>query len=331
MTMADDRNRRLHAALSRRAFLGAGASAFGGLSLASLLGRTTLAQGAAGLVPAANATAKRVVLIFLNGAASNLDLFHEKPLLSERRGEEIPPSVRQGENALVSAVNERDGTLAAVGSKWKFQEYGKRGIRFSELIPHIGAVADEMTVVRTLQTDFVLHESAISVLLTGTQLLGRPSWGSWVSYALGSANENLPEFVVLNSNGGGATPLQPRLWHSGFLPGEHQGVQLRGGSSPVLDVKRPSGVPAAARQGVLDALEKLNAIQAETSGDADVLARAKAYEMAARMQVSVPELNDLSSESKETLERYGADAKKPSFSRNALLARRLLERGVRFV
>ena len=328
---------RLRTVLSRRAFLGTGAAAVGGLGLQTLLGRTLFAQEAgaglaAGVVaPHHPVRAKHVILIFLNGGASNLDLFHEKPLLGQRRGEEIPPSVRGGPKSELTAINERDGTLAAVGSMWDFKTYGKSERRFSELVPHIGAVADELTVIRSLQTDFVLHESAISVLLTGTQLLGRPSWGSWISYALGRIDEDLPRFCVLNSSGAFDTPLQPRLWHSGFLPGEHQGVQLRSGSAPVLDVKSPPGVSKAARGAVLDAVKKLNELEAEASGDPDVSARIRAYEMAARMQASVPELADLSDEPPEVLEAYGADPKKPSFSRNALLARRLVERGVRFV
>ena len=185
--------------------------------------------------------------------------------------------------------------------------------------------------MRSLQTDQILHEAALTTLFTGTTLLGRPSWGAWVSYALGSANEDLPEFVVLLSGADRVAPLHPRLWHSGFLPGRHQGVPFRSGKDPVLFVESPPGVDVEGNRRILDAVNEINRLEAEESGDADVLARIQSYEMAGRMQTSVPELSDLSQESPETLARYGANPKEQSYANNCLLARRLVERGVRFV
>ena len=319
-----------HGELCRRAFLGRGAALLGAFGLPSLLGRVALADETAApafRLPAASA--KRVIMIFLNGGISHLDVFDEKPLLAKRRGEEIPPSIQVNKGVL-NATKDR-GAFPVVGSKFEFKRHGECGMNLSELVPHLAGVADDLTLIRSLKTDFVLHENAISTLLTGTQLLGRPSWGSWVSYGLGSANENIPEFVVLISNSRGDSPSQPRLWHSGFLPGKYQGVQFRGGASPVLDVKNPDGVGDASRKSVLDAVRRLNELEAEQTGDPEVTTRIQAYEMAARMQTSVPELSDLASEPAEVLELYGADPKKPSFANNCLLARRLVERGVRFV
>jgi Protein of unknown function (DUF1501) len=316
--------------LSRRAFLSGSAFGIGGLALSSLLGRTAFAREAA--APAfklPNASAKRVIQIFLSGGLSQLDLFDEKPLLNQRRGEELPDSVRKGQR--ITGLTEKQGALPVVGTKFKFKRYGKCGMHMSELLPNLGAIADDLLLVRSLQTDHVLHEAAMTILFTGTQILGRPSWGSWVSYGLGTLNENIPEFVVLLSGGDGGTPLHPRLWHNGFLPGRYQGVQFRSGGEPVLYVKNPDGVTDNARKPVLDAVKALNEMEAATSGDPDVTTRIQAYEMAARMQTSVPELTDFAAESAETIEMYGAEPGKNSFANNCLLARRLAERGVRFI
>ena len=317
------------AALSRRAFLGHG---IGVLGMSSLLGRTALASTLGGDTDPwrlAHASAKRMILVFINGGMSQLDLFEDKPLLRERFGEELPPSVLKNRGVL--DATDRRGSFPAVGSKYAFESHGECGMRFSELVPHLAKQVDRLTLLRTVQTDHVLHEAAISQLLTGTSLDARPSWGSWVNYALGSANENIPEFVVLLSNAQGDSPAQPRLWGPGFLPGRYAGVKFRSGKQPVLDVANPPGVTADARRGVLDALEKLNRIEADRTGDPSVETRIKTYEMAARMQTSVPELTDLTSEDAAVLERYGVDPEKPSFASNCLLARRLAERDVRFV
>ncbi|HEX5051867.1 MAG TPA: DUF1501 domain-containing protein [Planctomycetota bacterium] len=318
--------------LCRRAFLGHGAFGLGSLAFSLLSQRTglrSLLQDPAPPWRLPEAKAKRVVVIFLSGGLAQLDLFDEKPLLNERRGEELPPSVRKGER--ITGLTERQGALPVVGSKFDFVNYGKSGVRMSELLPHLGGVADELTLIRSLQTDHVLHEAAMTILFTGTQLLGRPSWGAWTSYALGDGKGNLPEFVVMLSNPNPATPLHPRLWHNGFLEGRHQGVPFRGGTDPVLFVKSPAGVDDKVRARQLQALKELNQFEATRTGDPDAIARLASFETAARMQTSVPELADLSKEPPELLEEYGAEIGKESFANNCVLARRLLERGVKFV
>lgn len=321
-----------HDLLCRRAFFGRSAFGLGGLA-ATLLSQRAFAASPQDLAPAwrlpGTPKAKRVVVIFLSGGLAQLDLFDEKPLLNERRGEELPPSIRKGER--ITGLTERQGALPVVGSKFDFVNYGKSGLRMSELLPNLGDVADDLLLIRSLQTDHVLHEAAMTILFTGTPLLGRPSWGAWTSYALGDGKGNLPEFVVLLSNPDPATPLHPRLWHNGFLAGRHQGVPFRGGKEPVLFVKNPPGIDDKARARQLTALQQLNELEAKRSGDPDAEARIAAFETAAKMQTSVPELADLSQETQETLDEYGAEAGKESFASNCILARRLLERGVKFV
>lgn len=317
----------LHAECCRRAFLGRTSFGLGALAMSGLFSSDALA--AARRLGAPEAKAKRVIMVFLSGGLSQFETFDEKPLLNERRGEQIPESVRKG--GVTSAITERQGNLSVVGSPFKFEKRGQCGMNISELLPGIAKHADDLTLIRSHQTDHVLHEAAVTTLFTGTPLLGRPSWGAWVSYGLGSANENLPEFVVMLSSGERLAPLHPRLWHSGFLPGKHQGVQLRGSGDPVLYVKNPPGVDETARRDVLDAVKALNELEAEATRDPRVKTRIEAYEMAARMQTSVPELSDLKKEPKEVLERYGAEPGKGSFANNCLLARRLAERGVRFI
>jgi len=317
--------------LSRRGFVGGSAVGLGSLAF-DLLSRRALRSQDPQDKPAwqlDRAPAKRVVVVFCSGGLSQHDLFDEKPLLNERRGEQLPESVRQG--GRVSGLTERQGQLPVVGSKFEFEDYGKCGMRMSELVPHLGGVADELTMIRSLQTDHVLHEAANTIFFTGTQLLGRPSWGAWASYALGTGRANLPEFVVLLSNPNPSTPLHPRLWHNGFLEGRHQGVPFRSGKDPVLFVKNPPGVDEKLRKRQLDALRELNTMEAARSGDPDAAARLASFETAARMQTSVPELADLSDEPDELLDDYGAVPGESSFANNCLLTRRLLERGVKFV
>jgi uncharacterized protein (DUF1501 family) len=321
---------------SRRAFLGTSALSLGSIALSSLMARTGHAaappasSGAGAPYKLGKATAKRVILIFASGGLSQLELFDEKPLLNKRRGEELPDSVRQGQR--ITGVTEKQGALPVVGSCFKFKSYGKSGLRLSELFRETGAFADDVCLVRSMQTDHVLHEAAMSILFTGSMQLGRPSWGSWVTYALGSENEDLPEFVVmLSGSRDGGSPAHPRMWHNGYLAGRYQGCPFRGGKEPVHFVPNPPGIDARARRRILDSVQALNELEAEATGHPDVTTRIRAYEMAARMQTSVPELADLSKEPADVLRRYGAEPGKQSFANNCLLARRLAERGVRFV
>jgi len=341
--------------LARRAFLGTSVLSLGSIALACMTRRgaaqtptglngeplrdapAPAAPGAPG-APAApraayqlpRATAQRVILIFAAGGLSQLELFDEKPLLNQRRGEELPDSIRRGQR--ISGVTEKQGALPVVGSAFPFKSFGKSGLRLSELFREMGAFADDLCVVRSMQTDHVLHEAAMSILFSGSLQLGRPSWGSWISYALGSENQDLPEFVVmLSGHRDGGSPPHPRMWHNGYLPGRHQGCTFRGGSEPVYFVQNPKGVTDPARKSVLAKLGALNRLEGERAGDPEVATRIESYELAARMQTSVPELTDLSKEPADVLEQYGATPGKESFANNCLLARRLAERGVRFI
>lgn len=326
--------------LTRRAFLGTSVLSLGSLALSSLMARggdtntaggSSLGSGAeAAGFKLGGATAKRVIMIFAAGGLSQLDLFDEKPLLNQRRGEELPESVRKGQR--ITGVTQMQGALPVVGSCFKFKPHGKSGLRLCELFREMGAFADDICLVRSMQTDHVLHEAAMSILFTGSMQLGRPSWGSWVTYALGSENKDLPEFVVmLSGTRDGGSPPHPRTWHHGYLPGRYQGCPFRGGKEPVLFVANPAGIDAKARRRILDSVKALNELEAAASGDPEVTARIHTYEMAARMQTSVPELTDLSKEPADVLEQYGAEPGKETFANHCLLARRLAERGVRFI
>jgi hypothetical protein len=318
--------------LTRRAFLGTGVLSLGSIALSSLMARRGFAAppGDAPQFKLGKASAKRVILIFASGGLSQHDLFDEKPLLTKRRGEELPDSVRKGQR--ITGVTEKQGALPVVGSAFKFKPFGNSGLRLCELFRETGEFADDMCLVRSMQTDHVLHEAAMSIMFTGSQQLGRPSWGSWVSYALGPENKDLPEFVVmLSGSRDGGSPSHPRMWHNGYLPGRYQGCPFRGGKEPVFFAANPEGIDAKARRRVLDGVKVLNELEAEATGDPAVTARIHSYEMAARMQTSVPELTDLSKEPADVLEQYGASPGKESFANNCLLARRLAERGVRFI
>jgi hypothetical protein len=309
--------------MTRRAFLRTNVLSLGSIALSSLMAKTGYANQTA-------ATAKRVIMIFAAGGLSQLDLFDEKPLLNQRRGEELPDSIRKGQR--ITGVTEKQGALPVVGTCFKFKPFGKSGLRMSELFREMGEFADDMCLVRSMQTDHVLHEAAMSILFTGSQQLGRPSWGSWVSYALGSENKDLPEFVVmLSGTRDGGSPPHPRMWHNGYLAGRYQGCPFRSGKEPVFFVPNPDGIDAKARRRILDGVKALNELEAKSTGDPEVTTRIQAYEMAARMQTSVPELTDLSKEPADVLAQYGAEPGKESFANNCLLARRLAERGVRFI
>jgi hypothetical protein len=274
--------------------------------------------------------ARRVISLFMAGGPSQLDLFDHKPKLNELQGKDLPESVRMGQR--VTGMTAHQATLPLAGSVFKFARHGQSGATLSDLLPWTAKVADELCFVKSLHTEHINHDPAITFLQTGHHLPGRPSAGSWLSYGLGSANRNLPAFVVLISKDRIDQPLYARLWGNGFLPSTHQGVQFRSGGAPVLYLDNPPGVSAAARKQALDRLAELQRLQADDLGDPTVTDRVAQYEMAFRMQTSVPEVVDLSKETKETFDLYGDEARTPgTFAANCLLARRLAERDVRFI
>ena len=302
-----------------------------GLSLATLaLGRLALGgdEDKLGLHHAPRA--KRVVHLFQSGGPSQFELFDHKPLLQERNGEELPDSVRRGQR--LTGMSGNQATLPLAGAQFEFSRHGQAGTWMSELVPHTAAIADDICIVRTMVTEAINHDPAATFLLTGSQIAGRPSMGAWLSYGLGSMNRDLPEFCVLVTKDKGGQPLYKRLWGSGFLSARHQGVQFRAGADPVLFLNNPVGLDRATRRRMLDALRVLHESDAARSNDAAPLDRIAQAELAFRMQASVPEVADLSDEPDSTFELYGEDSRTPgTYAANCLLARRLLERDVRFV
>ncbi len=322
--------------LSRRHFLNQFGLGLGGMALADLLGSDqTLGADALperGLMGAAHFAprAKRIIYLFMAGGPSQLETWDYKPVLNERQGEQLPDSVRRGQR--LTGMSGNQSSLPLAGSIFKFAQHGQGGTWVSELLPHTARVVDDLCVVRSLFTEAINHDPAITFLQTGSQIAGRPSLGAWVHYGLGSGNANLPSFVVLVTRGKVDQPLYARLWGNGFLPARHQGVQFRSGKEPVLYLNNPEGVSAESRRLMLDRLRELHELQRDQTGDGDLDARVAQYEMAYRMQTSVPEVADLSNESEYTFKLYGDDAKKPgTFAANCLLARRLAERGVKFI
>ncbi|MEZ6018387.1 MAG: DUF1501 domain-containing protein [Planctomycetota bacterium] len=275
-------------------------------------------------------TAKRAVHLFMSGGPSQLELFDDKPLLRQCNGEELPDSVRRGQR--LTGMSGNQATLPLAGSKFKFARHGRSGASVSELLPYTAGVVDDLCIVRSLVTDAINHDPAATFLFTGAENAGRPSLGAWLSYGLGDARRDLPEFCALVTQGKGGQPLYERLWGAGFLGARYQGVQLRAGAAPVLFLDDPAGLDRATRRRMLDALAAMHADDAARSGDAAPLERMQRAELAFRMQMSVPEAADLAREPQSTFDLYGEDARKPgTFAANCLLARRLLERGVRFV
>ncbi len=323
--------------LTRRQFFAKGAAGIGGLALGSLMKQPALAgspleRGILG-APHFPAKAKRVIYLFQNGGPAQQDLFDYKPELMEQYDKDLPDSIRGKQR--ITGMTSRQARFPVAPSIFKFNKHenNEDGLWVSELYPHTGAIAKEICVVKSMHTSAINHEPGITFLQTGSELPGRPSFGSWASYGLGSANENLPGFVVMISQGyGNMQTISSRLWGSGFLPSEHQGVNLRGAEDPVLFLSDPNGIERQDRRRMLDFLAKRNQEEALRSNDPDVAARIAQYEMAYRMQMSVPELTDFAEESEDTLAMYGPDVKKAgSYAYNCLMARRLAERGVRFI
>jgi hypothetical protein len=264
------------------------------------------------------------------GGPSQLETFDYKPLLNERNGEDLPGSVRMGQR--LTGMSGNQSVLPLAGSIYPFRQYGASGTWVSELLPHTAGIVDDLCIVRSLHTEAINHDPAITFLQTGSQLSGRPSMGAWLTYGLGSDNANLPAFVVLITPGKVDQPLYSRLWGSGFLPSRYQGVQFRGGNDPVLYLNDPAGMPEGSRRLMLDRLRELHELQQTQSGDPEIETRIAQYEMAFRMQTSVPEAVDVSGEPDSVYDIYGPDSRKPgTFARNCLLARRLAERGVKFI
>ncbi len=311
--------------INRRIFLRRSPVGLGSIALWHLVGRDTQAAP-----PQFAPKAKRIIYLFMAGGPSQLDLYDYKPLLNKMNGQDLPASVRMGQR--LTGMSAHQATLPMAGSIFKFARHGKSGAWLSELLPNTAKIVDDICIVRSVFTEAINHDPAITFFQTGSQLAGRPSMGAWLSYGLGSENQNLPAFVVLVSKDRTEQGLYARLWGNGFLPSVHQGVQFRSGKEPVLYLDNPNGVSAASRRKMLDRLAELSALQEQRTGDPEIAARVSQYEMAYRMQTSVPEVMDISKEPESIFALYGPDAKKPgSFAANCLLARRLAERNVRFI
>ena len=317
--------------LTRRHFLSRTGLGLGAMAMTKLLGTDAAASPGVLTAPHVAPKAKRVIYLFQAGGPSHLETFDFKPVLRQGHGKALPKEVIG--NQRLSTMSGNQSLLPMAGSFANFSKHGRSGMEISDVLPFTQKIADELCLIRTMHTEAINHDPAITFFCSGNQVPGRPSMGAWASYGLGSLNDNLPAFIVLVSkNASRDQPLYSRLWGSGFLPSEHQGVQFRAGKEPVLFLTNPEGVSPHVRRGMLDALGKLNAYQADQQLDPEIDARVAQAEMAFRMQTSVPDATDLSGESEETFNLYGPDSKTPgTYAANCLLARRLIERDVRFV
>ena len=353
----------IHPSLDRRAWLASFGMGFGGLALADLLGRSgaggaaepafggasepafggasetafagaadPAAVGVGGVLGGCHLPprAKRVIYLFQSGGPSQLDLWDHKPLLVLKHGEQLPESVRGGQR--LTGMTGNQSSIPLVGSPFRFARHGESGTWMSELLPHTARIADRLCVVRSMYTESINHGPGVTFMQSGSQIPGRPSIGAWLDYGLGNPSDDLPSFVVLVTKNKGGQPLMSHLWGAGFLPTRHQAVRFRSGGDPVLYVNNPAGVSPANRRLLLDGLRQLHEHQFAGTPDAEIQARIANYELAFRMQASVPEVTDLSAEPAHVLDRYGPDARDPgTFAANCVLARRLAERGVRFI
>ena len=336
--------KRIQQQIDRREFLTKTSLGLGTMALGNLLGMPSLfgnssapmnpplVNGIGGLpgLPHFQPKAKRIVYLFMSGGPSQMDLYDYKPNLEKLHGQDLPDSVRQGQR--LTGMSAGQSTIPIAASPFKFQQYGKSGTWVSELMPHTAKVVDDLCIIKTMQTEAINHDPAITFFQSGHQIAGRPSIGSWINYGLGSLNNNLPSFIVLVSKNAGGQPLYARLWGNGFLESRHQGVQFRSGKDPVLFLNNPDGYDAADRAQMLGALKKLNQFQKDTYHDPEIDNRIAQYEMAFRMQASVPEVTDMSDEPDSVFDLYGPDSRDPgTYAANCLMARRLLEKDVRFV
>ena len=324
---------------TRRQFLSGGMNALGWAALSTLGGLPAFAsdkkpaqKNALGL-PNFPAKAKHVIYLHMVGGPPQMDLYDYKPLMNDWYDKELPSSVRNGQRLTTMTSGQTRFPIAP--SRYKFQQYGKSGMWVSELLPKTAGMVDDMCFIRSMHTEAINHEPAITYMQTGNQITGRPCIGAWVSYGLGSLNNNLPTFVVLvaqPSNTDQVQAISARLWQSGYLPGEHAGVSFRAAGDPILYINNPPGVPKEMRRTTLDGLKALNEMTFKTVGDAETHTRIQQYELAFRMQSSVPELTDLSKEPESTFKMYGEESRKPgTFANTALMSRRMVERGVRFI
>jgi hypothetical protein len=334
---------------SRRQFLSRGSNAVGWAAFAALLGREGLAPAARGAgleaIPSSSgikqlpglshfpAKAKHVIYLHMVGGPSQMDLYDYKPKMNDWYDKDLPESIRRGQRLTTMTSGQKRFPIAP--SKYKFQQHGQSGMWVTELLPNTAKMVDDMCFIRSMHTEAINHEPAISYMQTGNQITGRPCLGAWTSYGLGSLNDNLPTFVVLVAKPSNTEQLQAisaRLWSSGYLPGEHSGVSFRSGGDPILFINNPDGVSSEIRRNTLDGLKALNEMNSKIVGDPETHTRIEQYELAYRMQSSVPELTNVAGEPASTYALYGDEARKPgTFAHSALLARRMVERGVRFI
>ncbi len=327
--------------VDRRQFLTKTSLGLGAMALGSLMGSNNLfassgqenpVSGVNGIpgLPHHAPKAKRIIYLFQSGGPSQLETFDYKPNLVDLQGQDLPASVRQGQR--LTGMSAAQTAFPMTSSIFKFDQYGESRKWVSELLPHTAEMVDDLCFIKSMYTEQINHDPAITFFQTGHQLPGRPSIGSWMSYGLGSSNENLPAFIVLVSKNGSGQPLYARLWGNGFLPTKHQGVQFRSGKDPVLYLNNPENYDGADRRQMLDYLKRLNEIQYDSYGDPEINARIAQYEMAYRMQTSVPEVTDMSDEPDWVYDMYGSDSRDPgTYAANCLLARKLLEKDVKFV
>lgn len=322
-------------AVNRRKFLRQSGMGLGSVAIADLLGRADFATASTDERPVLQALhhpprANRVIFLFQSGGPSHLDLFDPKPTLKQLHGTELPDEVRKGQR--LTSMSGNQASIPLVSSPFKFSAHGESGTQVSEVLPHTASIVDEICVVRSMHTEAINHGPAVTYVQTGSQFPGRPSMGAWLSYGLGTENENLPAFVVMVTKNKGGQPLVSRLWGSGFLPSRHQGVRFRSGKEPVLYLNNPAGVNAESRRVMLNSLHQLHEHQLEGRFDPAIETRIAQHELAFRMQASIPEATDLSDEPDYVFEEYGEPSREPgTFAANCLLARRLAERGVRFI
>lgn len=318
--------------MSRRDLLNRFGMGLGSMALASLPHDQAQASRPQGTLPSLHrfGRAKRVIYLFQAGGPSQLELFDNKPLLRAKHGTELPESIRKGQR--LTAMSGNQASLPLAGTPFQYAQHGESGIWMSEILRHQAQIADDICVIRSMHTEAINHGPGVTFMQTGSQFPGRPSMGAWLSYGLGTENANLPAFVVMVTKNKGGQPLVARLWGSGFLPAKHQGVRFRAAKDPVLYLNNPDGISTSSKRAMLDALRQLHEIQIEKTGDPRLESRIAQHELSFRMQSSIPEATSVADEPDHILEMYGKDVNTPgSFAANCLQARRLAERGVRFI